>query len=74
MTPELRAAVFALSVEEKLELVQDLWDSIAEEDAPPLSAAQLEELERRWKKHLENPGLAISGEEFFRRMEARYGR
>ena len=74
MTPELRAAVMALTVEEKLELVQDLWDSIAEQDAPPLSAAQLEELERRWKKHLENPGLAIPGEEFFRRLEARYGR
>ncbi|HVK10519.1 MAG TPA: addiction module protein [Gemmataceae bacterium] len=74
MTPELRAAVFALPVDEKLKLVEELWDSIAEEDAPPLSAAQLEELERRWKKHLENPGSAIPGEEFFRRLEARYGR
>lgn len=74
MQPELRAAVFALPVDEKLKLVEELWDSIHEDELPPLSAAQIEELERRWKKHLENPGLAISGEEFFRRLEARHGR
>jgi putative addiction module component (TIGR02574 family) len=71
MTQELRAAL-ALPVDEKLKLVEELWDSIHEDDLPPLTDAQFEELERRRKKLEENPESAISGEEFFRRMEARY--
>ena len=41
-----------LSIDERLQLVEDIWDSIAEEanvraDALPLSAAQVAELQRR---------------------------
>jgi putative addiction module component (TIGR02574 family) len=41
-----------LSLDERLQLVEDIWDSIAEEanvraDALPLTAAQLAELDRR---------------------------
>ena len=41
-----------LSIDERLQLVEELWDSIAEEaniraDALPLSAAQVAELQRR---------------------------
>jgi putative addiction module component (TIGR02574 family) len=74
MTPEMRAAVFALPVEEKLKLVEELWDSIAEDEMPPLTEAQIAELDRRWKKYQENPGSGIPGDEFFRRLEERYGR
>jgi putative addiction module component (TIGR02574 family) len=37
-----------LSVEDRLDLVQDLWDSIPAENFPPLSEEQMAELDRRW--------------------------
>jgi putative addiction module component (TIGR02574 family) len=73
MPPELRAAVFALPVDEKLKLVEELWDSIHEDELPPLTEAQFEELERRRKKLEENPETGIPGDEFFRRLQERYG-
>jgi putative addiction module component (TIGR02574 family) len=46
-----------LSVAERIQLVQDLWDSIAEEpDALPLTDAQREELDRRLSDAEQNPG------------------
>ena len=50
-----------LSVEERLALVEELWDSIAE--ATPLTSAQHAELERRLAEHEANPGDVISWEE-----------
>ena len=45
-----------LSVEEKLELISDLWDSIeASKLAPPLSESQSEELARRRSEGLNDP-------------------
>jgi putative addiction module component (TIGR02574 family) len=70
---ELRSAVFALPTDEKLKLVEELWDSIAEDELPPLTQWQFDEIERRWKKLQENPETGIPGDEFFRRLEARYG-
>ena len=44
-----RASDFSdLSVEEKLQLIEDLWDSVADDPrAIPLTEAQAEELDRR---------------------------
>ena len=49
MPPELRAAVFTLPVDEKLKLVEDLWDSIQEDEtaAADRSAAVARSSERR---------------------------
>lgn len=48
-----------LSVEERLELVEDLWDSIAEEDAATsLTDAQRAELDRRLAATVTGSGLA----------------
>jgi putative addiction module component (TIGR02574 family) len=45
-----------LSVEERLTLVEDLWDSIAEESAATsLTDAQRAELDRRLADHKANP-------------------
>jgi putative addiction module component (TIGR02574 family) len=47
---ELRAELRKLSVAERLELVQELWDSIAadcERDPHPLTDEQRQDLERR---------------------------
>jgi putative addiction module component (TIGR02574 family) len=46
----------SLPVAEKLQLVEDLWDSIAlEPGAVPLSAAHLAELDRRLDRLEESP-------------------
>ena len=73
MTPELRAAALALPVDEKLKLVEDLWDSIHEDELPPLTQWQFEELERRRKNLEENPDSARPWEEVYQRLRARYG-
>jgi len=53
-----------LSLAERLQLVEDIWDSIAEEagrrpDALPLSDAQRAEVRRRRAEHQRDPGAAV---------------
>ena len=58
-----------LSLAEKIELVQDLWDRIADEpEAVGVTEAQREELERRLLAHEENPGQYTSWEELRSRL------
>ena len=53
-----------LGVEERLQLVQDLWDSIAADiEKEPLSEAQRQEVDRRWAAHRANPCAAIPWEQ-----------
>lgn len=48
MSNALREELFKLSAAERLELVEELWDSIADEDeALALTEEQREDLERR---------------------------
>jgi putative addiction module component (TIGR02574 family) len=67
--------IFELSLSEKLQLVEDLWDDIASnpEDVP-VHDWQKEELARRKRNLLGNPGSALSWEEIQRRVRSRYGR
>ncbi len=57
--------IFQLSVEEKLQLVQELWDDIAEHHADeiPIPQWQLQELERRHANYLQNPTDVLTWEE-----------
>lgn len=53
-----------LSVAERIQLVEDLWDSVAAEatahpERLPVSAAQHKELLRRSQAHRRNPGEAV---------------
>ena len=51
--------ILSLSIAERLELVQDIWDSIAEEPSSfVLSDAQKLELSRRRNEFLVNPDSA----------------
>ncbi|MDO8756631.1 MAG: addiction module protein [Elusimicrobiota bacterium] len=57
MTKLARARILELSVPERIQLVEDIWDSIAQ--APrslPLTAAKKAELDRRLAVYHENPG------------------
>ena len=49
-----------LTIEERLALVQELWDSIAE--ATPLTQAQRAELDRRLEDHRNHPQDAVPWE------------
>jgi putative addiction module component (TIGR02574 family) len=69
------ASVFDLSPAEKLQLVEDLWDDLAATpDAIPVHDWQKEELARRKKNLMENPGSGLTWEEVKRRVRVRYGR
>jgi putative addiction module component (TIGR02574 family) len=57
------AEIKTLSVEERLALVEAIWDSIAaESENLPLTDAQRHELERRLAYHLANPDDVVPWE------------
>lgn len=61
----------ALSVHERLQLVEDLWDSIAEESLPPISDEVHEELRRRAAWADAHPGQGKSLEQIAERLGVR---
>jgi putative addiction module component (TIGR02574 family) len=67
--------VFDLSPSEKLQLVEDLWDSLAStpEDVP-VHDWQKEELDRRKANLMNTPASGLSWEEVKRRVRSRRGR
>ena len=60
MSPNIPVAeIFQLSVNERIQLVEDLWDSIAVDSAAvPLTEAQKQELDRRLANYQQNPLFA----------------
>lgn len=56
---------------ERLQLVEDLWDSLAAEESQlPLPEWKVEELRRRKARYLENPKSGLNWEEVKRRARA----
>jgi putative addiction module component (TIGR02574 family) len=75
MTTTLLKKATQLSVPDRIKLVEDIWDSIAEEpDEFPLTAAQKGELDRRLESMRKNPGRGIPWEEASRRILKRRSR
>jgi putative addiction module component (TIGR02574 family) len=67
-----------LSIDERIQLVEDLWDSIAADaeskpEALPLSEAQRAEVRRRSQAYRKNPALAFPLEEVLGRIEQSLG-
>jgi putative addiction module component (TIGR02574 family) len=64
-TPAAKTEYLKLSVSERIQLVEDIWDSIAAEEstAVDLSQAQMDELHRRVAAHRADPSTAIPWEE-----------
>lgn len=61
-----------LSAEEKIQLVEDSWDSLAgNPESIPVPPAQKAELDRRWAEHQKNPDPALSLDEFKRQLADR---
>ena len=54
----------SLSIPDRLALVEQIWDSIAQDtQSLPLTPEQREELERRWAEHERDPASAIPWEQ-----------
>ena len=65
--------LFRLSRVERLQLVQDLWDSIAQEDARlPVSDAKRDELRRRRERFLQHPASGRTWEQVKERARAQH--
>ncbi len=61
-----------LSTDEKLQLVEDLWDSIASlPQNVPFSEAEQTLLEERWAAHRQNPDTALTLDEFKQQLARR---
>jgi putative addiction module component (TIGR02574 family) len=68
-------SVFDLSVAEKLQLVEDLWDDLAATpEAVPVHDWQKQELARRKANLMANPASAISWDDLKQRVRRHYGR
>jgi putative addiction module component (TIGR02574 family) len=66
------APIFKLGRAERLQLVQDLWDSIAQEDAQlPVADWKAEELRRRKQRFLKHPSSGRSWEQVKRRARSK---
>ena len=61
-----------LSVAQRILLVEEIWDSIADEaDEAPLTEAQEEDLRRRLQSYAENPKAGSSWEDVKARLEGK---
>lgn len=72
---ETGPSIFDLSPSEKLQLVEDLWDDLANTpEAVPLHDWQKQELARRKANLMNNPAAGLSWDEVRRRVRGRYAR
>lgn len=73
MSPTLKAlGIDRLSVAERILLVEEIWDSIAEEpEQPPLTEAQKQDLARRLAAYKASPKAGSSWEEVKARLRER---
>jgi putative addiction module component (TIGR02574 family) len=72
MNKALLKELMELTPEERIQLAEDLWDSIEPQDMAPLTSEQKLELNRRLDEHRRNPARASSWEEVKARLWARY--
>jgi len=63
--------VQALSPREKLELMDELWTSVAPDlDKLEISEHTKSTLDKRWAEFLRNPGTALTLEQFKKRLKS----
>ncbi len=74
MAPTLESlGIDRLSVAERLQLVEDIWNSIAADvEREPLTAAQQQEIDRRLAAHRANPDAAVPWEQVRSEALARF--
>jgi putative addiction module component (TIGR02574 family) len=66
--------ILRLSVAERIQLAEDIWDSIAADPAAlPLSDAQKQELDRRLESYAQNPDEGLPWEELKEKVRKSHG-
>jgi len=67
--PLLKIEISQLSVAERIQLAEDLWDSILEQQNEiPLTEIQKQELDRRLERYQQDPTAGSSWEEVKQRL------
>jgi putative addiction module component (TIGR02574 family) len=67
--PLLKVEISQLSVAERIQLAEDLWDSILDKtDEIYLDKAQQQELDRRLEQHRQNPSAGSTWEAVKQRL------
>jgi len=60
-----------LPIQEKLELVDEIWRDVAQElDAMDVSAEEKQILDSRWETFMEKPDASLTTEDFMKRLRA----
>jgi len=72
MNKTLLRELMQLSPAERVEIAQELWNSVDEADLPPLTPAQAEEIDRRVAEHERDQSTVIPLEKFKEMMQARF--
>jgi len=73
-TIDIAEEIRRLSVDERIHLVQEIWDGIAADtEPPPLTDAQRSEVARRIAEHKRDPSRAIPWDEALATLRERYG-
>lgn len=65
-----KKALRTMNTDEKLRLIDELWDSIDDEAGAELSAEQLAEMQRRLEWAKANPDKCLSHDEFKARIRS----
>jgi putative addiction module component (TIGR02574 family) len=75
MDETLVTELLKLTPAERIQLAEELWDSVAAdpENLPALSDAQRAEIQRRLDEHDRDPTTAIAWEELRARLRSRFG-
>lgn len=74
MNPIDYSELFELSPAERIQLAQDLWDSLADEpELLPFTQEQLQELERRLAEHQRDPSSTVPWDVARTRLRKRFG-
>jgi putative addiction module component (TIGR02574 family) len=75
MNIELLGSARKLSLSERVELFDAIWETLQQDGyEPPLSAAQEKELDHRLEAHRQNPHDVVSWEEIQRDVERKFDR
>ena len=75
MNESLVTELLKLTPAERIQLAEDLWDSVAAhpESLPPITDEQRTEIERRLAEHRRDPSSAVSLEQVRTRLWSRLG-
>jgi putative addiction module component (TIGR02574 family) len=69
--PLLKVEINQLSIAERIQLAEDLWDSILDrQDEVPLDRSQQQELDRRLERHRQDPNSGSTWEAVKQRLGA----